>query len=80
MQDDRLVAVLGHGAQLLISAGAIDGNLVTCSPGIRDDVRSAGGIYRDAGVVVDGNLISCREGYDLPDFCRQLISCLSAKA
>jgi protease I len=80
MQDDRLVAVLGHGPQLLISAGAIDGELVTCSPGIRDDVRSAGGIHRDQGVVVDGNLISCRESSDLPEFCKQLIHCLSAKA
>src|SRR5262245_29723901 len=41
VQDGSLVAAIGHGAQLLISAGALDGKSVTCDPGIRDDIRSA---------------------------------------
>src|SRR5438046_1775562 len=36
------VAAIGHGAQLLISAGVLDGRTVTCDPGIRDDVRADG--------------------------------------
>ena len=60
------------GAQLLISAGALDGRVVTCSPGIRDDVRATGAAYRDEGVVISGNLISCRGNDDLPAFCQRL--------
>jgi protease I len=80
LEEDRLVAIIGHGAQLLISAGGIDGRVLTCASGIRDDVRSAGGVYREEAAVVDGNLISGRGSDDLPRFCQQIIGALSAKA
>ena len=31
------VAAIGHGPQLLISGGVLDGRVVTCDPGIRDE-------------------------------------------
>jgi protease I len=74
VQDGSRVAAIGHGAQLLISAGVLDGRTVTCDPGIRDDVRAAGATFRDEAVVRDGNLISCRGADDLPAFCKVLIS------
>ncbi|HJZ91925.1 MAG TPA: DJ-1/PfpI/YhbO family deglycase/protease [Gemmataceae bacterium] len=80
VQDGNLVAAVGHGAQLLISAGALDGKSVTCDPGIRDDIRSAAGSYRDEGVVVDGPLITARGNDELPEFCEQIIYALGAKA
>lgn len=70
------VAAIGHGPQLLLSAGVLDGRIVTCDPGIRDDVRSAGAVYRDEAVVRDGNLLTCRGADDLPAFCQQLVSTL----
>lgn len=70
-QDSRVAAV-GHAAQLLLSAGVLDGRTVTCSPGIRDDVRAAGASYRDEGTVLDGNLLTCRSLDDLPSFGREL--------
>ena len=73
MQDSRLVVAIGHGPQLLLSAGALDGRTVTCSPGIRDDVRAAGASNRDEAAVLDGNLLTCRGSDDLPAFCRLLI-------
>lgn len=76
MCEERLIAAIGHGPQLLISAQTIDRRAVTCSPGIRDDVRGADAIYRDEGVHVDGNLITCRGNDDLPQFCQQLIQLL----
>jgi protease I len=76
MVEERLIAAIGHGAQLLISAQTIDRRTVTCSPGIRDDVRGADAIYRDEGVHVDGNLITCRGNEDLPQFCGQLMELL----
>jgi protease I len=72
------VAAIGHGPQLLISGGVLDGRVVTCDPGIRDDVRAAGAVYRDEPVVRDGNLITARGADDLPAFCREFVRALSA--
>lgn len=79
MEEDRLVAIIDHAAQLLISAGALDGRVLTCAPGIRDDVRAAGGMYREEAIIVSGNLISSRGTDDLPLFCHQVIASLAAK-
>jgi protease I len=81
IQDGSRVAAIGHGAQLLISAGVLDGRRVTCSPGIRDDVRAAGANYRDEAVVVDGNLLTGRGPDDLPAFAQgimQMLTCTRA--
>jgi protease I len=80
MDEDRRVAVLGRGIQLLISAGALNGRRATCTPALRDDLRAAGGSYSDEAVVADGNLLSCRGGDGLPGFCRQLLASLGARA
>jgi len=77
MQEGMCVAAIGHGAQLLISAGSLDGRRVTCSPGIRDDVRAAGASYRDEAVVVDGNLLTCRGADDLPAFAQAVLRMLA---
>src|SRR5262245_6853423 len=60
MEEDRRVAAVCRGPQLLISAGALHGRHATCAPGIRDDLRAAGASYHDESVVTDGNLITCR--------------------
>jgi protease I len=80
MEDDRRVAATGHGPQLLVSAGAISGRRATSAPGIRDDLRAAGASYRDEAVVIDGSLLTCRGADDLPEFCRQLMAAVAAKA
>src|SRR5438067_5550443 len=79
MQEGSLVAAIGHGLQVLISAGSLDNRTVTCSPGIRDDVRAAGAVYRDEAVVLDGTLLTGRGPDDLPAFCHQLVALLSAR-
>ncbi len=67
------VAAICHGGWIPISAGIYRGVRVTGSPGIKDDLVNAGGIYEDAAVVVDRNSISSRRPDDLPEFCRALI-------
>src|SRR2546423_5077950 len=47
MEDDRRVAMCGHGPQLLLSAGAIKGRRVTCTRALRGDLRAARAAYRD---------------------------------
>lgn len=77
MQEGTRVAAFGHGPQLLISAGSLDGRRVTCTPGIRDDVRAAGAVYRDEAVVTDGNLLTGRGREDLPSFSQSIIQLLA---
>jgi protease I len=79
MEDDRRVAAICRGQQLLISAGALSGRTVTSAPAIRDDLRAAGATYRDESVVVDGNLITARGSDELPQFCRQLLAALGVR-
>jgi protease I len=79
MEEHRRVAAVGHGPQLMISAGALSGRRATCAPGIRDDLRAAGADYRDEAVVIDGNLITGRGIDDLPQFCAQLLAVLGAE-
>jgi protease I len=80
VQENLRVAALGHGPQLLISAGTLDGKAVTCSPGIRDDVRMAGAVYRDVATVLDGNLLTGRSTDELPEFCRALAKLMRVPA
>jgi protease I len=79
VQDGTPVAAIGHGPQLLISAGAIDGKSITCEPGIRDDVRGAGGSYQDEEVVVDGGLITARGTDELHLFSESIVATVTAR-
>lgn len=74
VDDGKQVAAIGHGAQLLISAGALDGRRVTCAPGIRDDVRGAGAVYSDEATITDGLLLTGRGPDDLPAFAVALMA------
>ncbi len=76
LESGTKVAAIGHGPQLLISAGALDGRRVTCAPGIRDDVRAAGAIYSDAASITDGILLTGRGPDDLPVFTRTMMKLL----
>ena len=78
VQDSRMVAAMGHGPQVLISAGTLDGKTLTCSPGIRDDVRMAGGVYRDDSTILDGYLLTARGPDELPEYCLRLVAMLKA--
>ncbi len=69
----KIVAAICHGAQVLVSAGAVRGRKLTCWQGIRDDVKAAGANFRDEEVVVDGNLVTSRMPQDLAAFCRELV-------
>lgn len=75
-----LVASICHGAWLLSSAGVLKGRRATCFFAIADDVKNAGAKYLDSEVVVDGNLITSRKPEDLPAFCREVLSFLTAKS
>ena len=74
---DRVIAAICHGGWMLCSVRCINGREVTGFYAIKDDLVNAGGIYVDAEVVRDGNIITSRVPSDLPAFCRTIIAALS---
>ena len=72
----RVVAAICHGGWVLVSAGILKGRRVTGFFAIKDDLLNAGAVFMDKEVVVDGNLITARNPYDLPAFCREMIKSL----
>ncbi|MGD0336790.1 MAG: type 1 glutamine amidotransferase domain-containing protein [Candidatus Omnitrophota bacterium] len=69
----KIVAAICHAGWVLASAGVLKGKKATCFSAIKDDLINAGADYIDKEVVVDGNLITSRNPYDLPAFCREII-------
>ncbi len=69
----KIVAAICHAGWVLISAGILKDKKVTGFSAIKDDLINAGAQFIDREVVVDGNLITSRNPYDLPAFCTQII-------
>ena len=54
----RPIGALGHGPQILLTAGLVRGRRLTASPTVRGDLRAAGAHVLDREIVVDGNLVT----------------------
>ncbi len=78
-QQGKVVAAICHGPWMLASAEVVAGKNVTCFFAIKDDLVHAGATYRDAEVVVDGNLITSRRPADLPAFLHAIIAALGGE-
>ncbi len=70
---DKLIAAICHGPQVLINAGLLKGKHSTCYPSVVEELKKAGAIYEDKEVVVDKNLITSRKPSDLPAFIRVIM-------
>lgn len=70
------LAVICHGAWLLVSSNLVKDRKLTSYKTLRDDIINAGGLWLDDAVVTDGNLISSRQPDDIPAFNAQLLSAL----
>ena len=68
------VAAICHGPQVLVSAGVLTGRTLTAYRAVADELKAAGAHYRDAEVVVDGNLVTSRAPADLPAFLREFLA------
>jgi protease I len=69
---------VGHGAQVLISSQLVRGRQITGVHSIADDIRNAGGLYRDQPTVTDSNWVSTRGGDDLSQFNRAMLEKLAS--
>ena len=65
---NKLVAAICHGPQILISAGLMKGRVATGYKSIVKELEDAGATYKDEEVVVDQNLITSRQPSDLNAF------------
>ncbi|WP_295517539.1 type 1 glutamine amidotransferase domain-containing protein [uncultured Stenotrophomonas sp.] len=72
------VAAICHGPWLLINSGLAEGHEVTSWPSLQQDLANAGARWRDAEVVVDGNLITSRKPDDIPAFSEAVVKALAA--
>jgi protease I len=68
------IAVICHGPWLLVSAGLVKGRTLTSYHTIQDDIRNAGGNWKDQEVVRDANWVSSRQPSDIPAFNREMLA------
>jgi protease I len=74
--DNKPVAAICHGPQILISAGLLKGRSATCYMTVAEELKEAGALYKDREVVVDANLVTSRQPSDLPAFMRETMKLL----
>src|SRR3954463_7086758 len=76
----KVVAAIFHGPWMLCSAQCLKGRKVTGFSAIRDAFENAGGLWEDAAVVRDGNIVTSRTPDDLPDFLIGIAAALTEPA
>ena len=75
----KMIAAICHGPQVLISAGVVGGRRMTSVKQVAIDLVNAGAEYVDEPVVIDGNIITSRNPYDLPAFTNAIIEYLASR-
>lgn len=70
------VAALCHGSLILAAADSLRGRTVATYEALAPDMAAAGAKFKDAEVVVDGNLVTSRTWMDLPFFMREFLKVL----
>jgi protease I len=74
MEQEKLIAAVCHGPQVLIEADLLKGKNATGFLAIRKDMENAGANYINEPLVVDGNLITSRQPSDLAIFTTAILS------
>jgi protease I len=73
---EKCLFAIGHGVQVLIAAGLIEGRTVTAHPHVRIEVERAGGKYVNKPAVRDQKLITAQSWHAHPEFYREVFACL----
>jgi protease I len=74
-ESGKPVASICHGPWLLVSADLVRGRRLTSywHDGVPEEITGAGGLWEDAAVVVDGNLVTSRWPADLAAFTAEMM-------
>ncbi|MGZ3696905.1 MAG: DJ-1/PfpI family protein [Bdellovibrionota bacterium] len=78
MSSGKPVGVICHACWMIADAGVLRGKTVTSANSIQKDLERAGGIWKDRGVIRDGNLITTRHAEDVPAFSQEFIGMIHA--
>jgi protease I len=71
--DNKFVAAICHGPQMLIEAEVVKGRTLTSFSSIKKDLLNAGAYWIDKDAVIDNNLLTSRSPEDLDAFNNHLI-------
>ena len=80
VQTSKPILAICHGPQLLISADAVKGKIMTAWPTVQKDLELAGAWVKDEPVVVDGNLVTSRNPNDIQAFVESSLEILSEES
>lgn len=77
---NKPVASICHGPWLLVSADLVRGRRLTSywHDGVPEEILGAGGLWEDAAVVIDGNLVTSRWPADLAAFTAEMMKLVEA--
>jgi protease I len=73
LEEQKPVAAICHGPQLLIETGMLRGRNMTSFPSIRTDLENAGVHWSDLEVITDNRLTTSRSPKDIEAFNRRII-------
>jgi deglycase len=81
-KENKPIAAVCHGAQVLAAAGVIKGKACTAYPAVGPDVKNAGGKWMDIAVDkahVDGNLVTAPAWPAHPEWLGKFLKVLGTK-
>ena len=73
VRENKLVAAVCHGPQVLIEGDLLKGKHATGFRAIRKDMQNAGALYADEPLVTDGQLLTSRQPGDLAIFTTAIL-------
>lgn len=80
--EDKPVAAICHGIQILTAANMVKGRKLTAYPAVGPEVTLAGGDFQSIpvdGAFVDGNLVTSPAWPAHPSFIREFLKIMGAK-
>ena len=80
--DNKPIASICHGAQVLTAAGILEGKACTAYPAVSPEVKSTGGKWIDTPIDkahVDGNLVTAPAWPAHPDWLAKFLALLGTK-
>jgi len=72
-KQNKIIACICSGAQLLISAKVVKGRKIAGYYSMKDDLINAGAIYTDLPAVVDGNIVTTAHYKDMGPWMREVL-------
>ena len=74
---NKYIFAICHGAQILVTAGLVNGRQIACYEHVKFEVEACGGIYLTTGEAVqDGKIVTGKTWQSHPEFYKIVFNCL----